>query len=172
MYRNIYSIRRSFLIPYSIVVFLFIVLLFLSLFWKGYHLERVLLAVIIIPVLYVFFESLFRSVKTGDEGIMIAKFLRKKELRWEDITHIGAVLLRKKVYLLLTTGKGFYILSYAYENFSTLVRDIVDHMDKEKVEEDVRKQVEHPVKNISDIIMTWLTVMILMGIITMKLFTS
>jgi hypothetical protein len=172
MYRNIYSIRRSFIIPYSIVVFLFIVLLLLSLFWKGYHLERVLLAVIIMPVLYVFLESLFRRVKTGDQGIMIVKLLRKKELSWQDITHIGAVILRKKVYLLLTTVKGFYILSYAYENFPTLVRDIVDHMDKEKVEDDVRKQVEHPVKNVSDIIMTWFTALILIGIIMMKLFTS
>jgi hypothetical protein len=172
MYRNIYSIRRSFIIPYSIVVFLFIVLLLLSLFWKGYQLERVLLAVLIMPVLYVFLESLFRRVKTGDQGIMIVKLLRKKELSWQDITHIGAVILRKKVYLLLTTVKGFYILSYAYENFPTLVRDIVDHMDKEKVEDDVRKQVEHPVKNVSDIIMTWFTALILIGIIMMKLFTS
>ena len=101
---------------------------------------------------------------------MIVKFLRKKELSWQDITHIGAVILRKKVYLLLTTVKGFYILSYAYEKFSTLVRDIVDHMDAEKLEEDVKKQVEHSVKNISDIIMTWITVAILIGIITMKLF--
>ena len=170
MYRNVYSIRRSFVVPYSIVVFLFIVLLLLSLFWKGYHLERVLLGVLIIPVLYVFFESLSRRVKTGDQGIMIMKFLRKKELSWQDITHIGAVILRKKVYLLLTTVKGFYILSYAYENFSTLVRDIVEHTDAEKVEKDVKKQVEHPVKNISDIIMTWITVAILIGIITMKLF--
>jgi hypothetical protein len=172
MYRNVYSIRKSFLIPYSIVVFLFIALLFLSLFWKGYHLERVLLTIIIIPLLYVFLESLSRRVKTGDQGVMIVKLLRKKELSWQDITHIGAVILRKKVYLLLTTVKGFYILSYAYENFSTLVRDIVEHMDAEKVEEDVRKQVEHPVKNISDIIMTWLTAVILIGIITMKLFTT
>jgi len=170
MYRNVYSIRRSFVVPYSIVVFLFIVLLLLSLFWRGYHLERVLLGVLIIPVLYVFLESVFRKVKTGDQGIMIMKFLRKKELSWQDITHIGAVILRKKVYLLLTTVKGFYILSYAYENFSTLVRDIVEHTDAEKVEKDVKKQVEHPVKNISDIIMTWITVAILIGIITMKLF--
>lgn len=170
MYRNIYSIRRSFVVPYSIVVFLFIVLLLLSIFWRGYHLERVLLGVLIIPVLYVFLESVFRKVKTGDQGMMIVKFLRKKELTWQDITHIGAVILRKKVYLLLTTIKGFYILSYAYENFSSLVRDIVEHVDTEKVEEDVRKQVDHPVKNSSDIIMTWFTVMILIGIISMKLF--
>jgi hypothetical protein len=172
MYRNVYSIRRSFIVPYSIVVFLFVVLLLLSLFWKGYHLERVLLGVLIVPVLYVFLESIFRKVQTGDQGMIIVKLLRKKELLWPDITHIGAVILRKKVYLLLTTLKGFYILSYAYENFPSLVRDIVEHVDAEKIEEDVRKQVDHPVKNISDIIMTWLTVIILLGIISMKLFAS
>jgi hypothetical protein len=115
---------------------------------------------------------MFRKVKTGDQGMMIVKLMRKKELSWQDITHIGAVILRKKVYLLLTTVKGFYILSYAYENFSSLVRDIVERVETEKVEEDVRKQVDHPVKNISDIIMTWLTVMILIGIISVKLFAS
>ncbi|MCX5845538.1 MAG: hypothetical protein NTW12_04150 [Deltaproteobacteria bacterium] len=103
---------------------------------------------------------------------MITKFLRKKEFSWGDITHVGAMILRKKVYLLLTTVKGFYILSNAYENYSFLVRDVVDHIDKEMVEEDVRNQIEHPVKNISDIIMTWVTAMVLIGIITIKLVTS
>ena len=42
----------------------------------------------------------------------------------------------------------------------------------EKVEEEVRKQIEHPVKNISDIVMTWFTALILIGIIAVKLFSS
>jgi hypothetical protein len=172
MYQNIYRIRKSFVIPYAIDVFLLFFLLLLSLFWKGSHLERIVLTVIFIPVLYVFFESLSRGVRTGDQGIMITKFLRKKEFSWGDITHAGAMILRKKVYLLLTTAKGFYILSNAYENYSFLVRDVVDHIDKEMVEEDVRNQIEHPVKNISDIIMTWVTAIVLIGIITIKLVTS
>jgi hypothetical protein len=45
-------------------------------------------------------------------------------------------------------------------------------MDKKKVEEEVRKQIEHPVKNISDIIMTWFTALVLAGIIAIKLFSS
>ncbi|HYA14810.1 MAG TPA: hypothetical protein VEF33_10775 [Syntrophales bacterium] len=138
----------------------------------GSHLEKIALAVIFIPVLCVFFESLSRKVLTGDQGIMIRKFLRNKELRWEDITHAGALILRKRVYLLLTTVKGFYIISNAYERFSTLVRDVIDRMDKEKVEEEVRVQIEHPVKNISDIVMTWVTALVLIGIITIKLFSS
>ncbi len=103
---------------------------------------------------------------------MIRKFMRKKELRWEDITHIGAMVLRNRVYLLLTTVKGFYILSNAYERFSTLVGDLVGHMSAEKVEEDVKRQIEHPARNIADIVMTWIVAMVLAGIIFIKLFAS
>jgi len=103
---------------------------------------------------------------------MIRKLMRKKELRWEDITHIGALILRKRVYLLLTTVKGFYILSNAYEKFSTLVGDLVGRMDNEKVDEEVKRQMEHPARNLSDIVMTWFTAMVLAGIIIIKLFAS
>ena len=172
MYQNVYRIRRSFLVPFFVDFILLFFLLLLSYFLGGSNLERILLTVIFIPVLYVLFESSFRMVQTGDQGIMIRKFMRKKELRWEDITHIGALILRKRIYLLLTTVKGFYILSNAYEKFSALVSDLVGHMDNEKVEEEVKRQMEHPAKNMSDIIMTWFTAMVLAGIIIIKLFAS
>jgi hypothetical protein len=172
MYQNVYRIRRSFLVPFFVDFILLFFLLLLSYLQGGSNLERILLTAIFIPVLYVLFESSFRTVQTGDQGIMIRKFMRKKELRWEDITHIGALILRKRVYLLLTTVKGFYILSNAYEKFSALVSDLVSHMDNEKVEEEVKRQMEHPAKNMSDIIMTWFTAMFLAGIIIIKLFAS
>jgi hypothetical protein len=172
MYQNVYRIRRSFLIPFFLDFILLFFLLLLSYFMGGSKLERILLTSIFIPVLYVLFESSSRMVQTGDQGIMIRKFMRKKEFRWEDITHIGALILRNRVYLLLTTVKGFYILSNAYEKFSTLVTDLTSHMDGEKVEEEVKKQMEHPAKNMSDIIMTWFTAMVLAGIIVIKLFAS
>ena len=172
MYQNVYRIRRSFLFPFFVDFILLFFLLLLSYFLSGSKLERILLTAIFVPVLYVLLESSFRMVQTGDQGIMIRKFMRKKELRWEDITHLGALILRKRVYLLLTTVKGFYILSNTYEKFSTLVSDVVAHMDNEKVEEEVRRQIEHPAKNTSDIIMTWFTAVVLAGIIMIKLFTS
>lgn len=172
MYQNVYRIKRSFLVPFSVDFILLFFLLLLSYFSGGSNLERILLTVIFIPVLYVLFESSFRMVQTGDHGIMIRKLMRKKELRWEDITHIGALILRKRVYLLLTTVKGFYILSNAYEKFSTLVGDLVGRMDNEKVDEEVKRQMEHPARNLSDIVMTWFTAMVLAGIIIIKLFAS
>jgi len=172
MYQNVYRIRRSFLFPFFVDFILLFLLVLLSYFLSGSRLERILLTAIFMPVLYVLFESSFRMVQTGDHGIMIRKFMRKKELRWDDITHIGALILRNRVYILLTTVKGFYILSNAYEKFSTLVSNLVGHMDNEKVEEEVRRQIEHPANNMSDIVMTWFTAVVLAGIIITKLFTS
>lgn len=170
MYQNIYRIRRSFVISLSLVVFLFLVLLLITLLLKGAPLEKKIFILIFIPVLYAYVESLYRKVSTGEQGIMIRKVFRKKELRWEDITHVGALVLRKRSYLLLTTTKGFYILSNAYENYSSLIGDIIIHLDNEKVEEEVRKQHELPAKNISDIVMIWFTIVVLLGIIATKLF--
>lgn len=172
MYQNIYRIKRSFVIPFFIDAFLLFLLLSISVFMKGPRIEKIVLAGILIPALYVVVESLYRVVKTGDRGIMIRKLLRRKELRWEEITHVGALIVRKKVYLLLTTVKGFYILSNAYEKYSALVGDIVRHLDKEKVEEEVMKHIEHPVMHSSDVIMTYFTAFILIVIIAIKLFTS
>ncbi|HVO65793.1 MAG TPA: hypothetical protein VMT12_04845 [Syntrophales bacterium] len=160
------------MVSFSVDFFLLLFLLAISFYQGGSHLEKTALVVIFLPVFCVFFESLSRKVLTGDQGIMIRKFLRNKELHWEEITHAGALILRKRVYLLLTTVKGFYILSNAYDRFSALASDVADHMDKEKVEEEVRKQIDHPLRNISDIVMTWFTALILIGIIAVKFFTS
>ena len=59
---------------------------------------------------------------------------------WEEITRVGCLTLHRKVYLLLTTVKGFFIVSNAYGEFPTLVEEIVAHVDPERVEEDVRLQ--------------------------------
>ena len=160
------------MIPFSIDVFLLFLLLSISIVMKGPRIEKIVLAAILVPALYVFVESLYRVVKTGDEGILIRKLFRRRELGWRDVTHVGILIVRKKVYLLLTTIKGFYILSNAYEKYSALVGDIVNHLDKEKMEEEVIKHVEHPVMNNQDVVMTYFTAIVLIAIIAIKLCAS
>ena len=79
------------------------------------------------------------------------------------------MIIRRKVYLLLTTTKGFFILSNAYENFPGLIRNLVERLSPDKVEEDVRAQGENPVKNRTDMISLWFAVVVICGIILLKL---
>jgi hypothetical protein len=82
---------------------------------------------------------------------------------------VGCLIIRKRVYLLLTTTKGFHFLSNAYDDFSALVRNIVDHVGIDKSEEEVRHQIENPLKNVSDLVSMWFAVIVIAGIIIMKI---
>ncbi|MBE9572814.1 MAG: hypothetical protein IMF11_19495 [Proteobacteria bacterium] len=169
MSTSVHKIARALLIPLTIDTFLVLVLLLLALFPGGSALERVVLVIIFIPLLYILLESISRKVTIRDNGIKIKKLLRKKDLNWEDITSVGAVIAKKKIYLVLTTTKGFHALSNSYENFFTLVQKIVDNVGKEKVEEDVLDLIEHPTKKIPNLISTWVAAIVLLGAVYAKL---
>lgn len=156
--------------PFGVDVILLFVLLLISILWKGSTMERVVLVVLFVPCLYFFLELLYRKVTIIDGGMAIQKLLRRKDLLWGDITHAGHLIIRKKVYILLTTVKGFLIVSNAYENFSDLTKDICDHLDKEKVEEQLAGQIEHPVRDISNMISTWVAALVILGIIVTKFY--
>jgi hypothetical protein len=82
---------------------------------------------------------------------------------------VGCVILRKRVYLLLSTARGFIILSNAYEDFSVLIRSIIEQVGPEKVEEEVRALGESPAKNPADIISLWFAGVVIFGLIILKL---
>jgi hypothetical protein len=168
METSTYTTRREFLLPFSLVLLLLIVLLISSVFDSTFPPEIVVLAIIFVPTLYIFLESSRRRTTIGDDGIRIQKLFREKHLLWGDITNIDVLIVRKKVYLLLTTTKGFYALANSHGNFTSLVKDIVGHVDQEKVEAGVRDVIEHPVVRISDVVSSWIASAILLGAIILK----
>jgi hypothetical protein len=163
-----FKIRRDLLIPFGIIAGLLTLLLILTLLGKGSTMERAFLAVLTIPTVTLFLEARNRRATMTDQGIAFKKFFRIKEILWVDINHVGCVIIRNKVYLLLTTTKGFFILSNAYEDFSALIRIILENVAPEKVEEDVRAQGETPVKNRADLISLWFAVAVILGIILVR----
>jgi len=171
MAETVYRIRRSFIIPLGINVLLLFILLGLSLAVKGSGTERIVLAAFFIVSLLILIEASNRKIVITDGGVALKKLMKIKELLWSDITHVGCLSLRSKVYILLTTKKGFHILSNAYEPFASLVGDVVNHLDTEKieVEAEARAQIDNPTKNLSDLIAAWVAAVVLTGIIYLKL---
>lgn len=169
MTAHIFKIRRGLLIPFGICAGGLICLLVLALLVKGSGLERVLLAAITLITVALFLIAWNRRITITDQGIVIRKFFGTKEIHRDDINHVGCVILRKKVYLLLTTTRGFFILSNAYEDFSALIRNIVEQVGPEKVEEEVRALGESPAKKRADVISLWFAVVVIFGLIILKL---
>jgi hypothetical protein len=172
MYQKTYRIKKWFLIALSAVVMLLFLLSMLSLFLKGSFVEKLIVISIFIAVLLIFIEAKSRKVLTADQGILIRKFFRERKLHWTDITQVGMVVIRKRVYLLLTTTKGFHILTNAYEEFTNLLREIVDHVEKEKVDEEVWSRIEHPINKMSDIVSMCFAAAVIAIIIVIKIMTS
>ena len=164
-----YTTRREFLYPFSLVSFFLFVLLIISLFDRSFQPEIVILTIIFVPTVYFLLQAVRRRTTVGPDGVTVRKLFREKHLLWREITNIDILAVRKKAYLLLTTTKGFYVLANSHGNFSSLVRDIVGHVDHEKVEEGVRDLIEHPVVRISDVASSWIASLILLGVIILKL---
>lgn len=159
------------MVPFAIDMALLFVLIIMSFSTSGTPQESIILILVFIPLAFLFLELTVRKTVVDLEGIKIRKFLRKKELQWRDITNVDLMIVRKKVYLLLTSTKGFHVLSSAYADFTNLVHDIIRGAGDDKVEERVQEIFQSPVKRIADAVTAWFAVVILIGIIYLKLFS-
>ncbi|MEA3487281.1 MAG: PH domain-containing protein [Thermodesulfobacteriota bacterium] len=169
MNSNTYKARFGFLLPIFLDSLFILVLFVISIFDRVFTAEPVILFLIFVLTLCIVFGSARRKTTIGDEGIRIRKLFRVKQLRWEDITNVDVMALHKKVYLLLTTTRGFHTLANSHGDFTSLVKDVVRYVDQEKVEEGVQDVIEHPVKRISDIVSAWVAFIILLGAIVLKI---
>src|SRR3990172_658927 len=119
---------------------------------------------------YLFLEVFSRQVYVRQDGLKIKKFLREKDLSWEEITHLGCVVIGKKAYALLTTTKGFYILSNNYERFFDLLDGLVKRLGEERVDGEVRNLSGHPLKNSRPARSIWLILIVIIVVSVMRLF--
>ncbi|EKD36861.1 MAG: hypothetical protein ACD_75C01349G0003 [uncultured bacterium] len=164
-----YTIRRAFLIVLGLDAFLLFCLFLVSLLMKGDAMEKLILVLFFLPALVLFLECLFRRVTVVEEGLVIRKLGRKKTLLWDEITRVGYLVLHKKVYLLLTTVKGFFVISNAFEGFPRLVEDLVARVEPDRVEQDVRLQAGRSMIGIANIVAAWVAAVLMMVMILMKL---
>jgi hypothetical protein len=169
MSQQVYTIRRAFLVPLGVDAFLLCVLFVISMLPQGSATERLVFAIFFVPSLYVFFECLLRRVTVDKEGIVIRKLLREKRVPWEGITHVGGLCMHNKVYLLLTTVNGFFIISNAYGEFSDLTAEIVSRVDRTRVEEEVRLQAGRSPSGIVHTALAWTAALFMVGIILIKM---
>jgi hypothetical protein len=168
MAQNIFKIKRAFLVPFITIVVLLFLLFLISLF-RGQMWEKIVLAISFASTFFIAIEAIRRKIVLTDEGLKIEKFFRTKEFVWTEITYLDLVNLRKKIYFLLTTTKGFYFFSNLLENHALLIRCLVNKLGDERVETEVKNYLDHPVERRSLIVLCWLAVFISTAFIILKL---
>ena len=150
----------------AIIVLLF--LLFLISLFNRQILEIAALAILFFASLAAGVYMAKKEIVVNDQGLKINNVFRSKEFRWTEITHLGVVVLKKKVYFLLTTTNGFYIFSNLLENHILIVRSIVEMLGEEKVEMEVKAYLDRPLERFAPIVMSWVAVVIIIGVIILK----
>lgn len=165
---RLHRIRMAFLVPLGLDVVLLCALFLMALLQNGDTVERLVFALFFVPACYLFLECLRRRVTLSQGGLAIRKLWGEKWVAWDEITHVGGLTLNRKVYLLLTTVRGFFIVSSAFEEFPALAEEIVARVGSEKVEEEVRSQADRSVTGIAPVVSAWIAAVVMVGIILLK----
>ncbi|MDD3248950.1 MAG: hypothetical protein GX874_02150 [Smithella sp.] len=160
----VYKIKKAFRFPFvAVTVLLFA--LFTAGLAHGEFWEKVLTGALFAAALVVAVEVSEREFRTSENGLQIRKFFRTKDFTWAEITHLGTVLLRNKAYFLLTTTKGFYIFSNLLQDHTLLLQALAEKLGGEKVEAEIKSYIENPRERTSLVVLTWVALIILVGIL-------
>lgn len=164
-----FVIRRAFLLPLGLLLLLCVALVVACLLQGEPRGKVIILALIILPVGILFVESLFRRTEVGGEGVTVFKLLRRKVLRFADITALETVQVRKRAFLTLCAGDDFVILSNAYGDFPRLVDTLMARVPLGAVSEETRKMAAAPPRKSTDIVSCWLAVALVAFILFIQL---
>lgn len=164
-----FTIRKTFLLPLGLLLALNVALFVVCLAQGESRAKVGLLGLIIVPVGILFVESAFRRTVIDGEGITVRKFMRQRMLRFAELTALDTVMVRKRVFLTLSAGDDFLILSNAYADFPGLVQALLARVPASAVSEETRTMAAAPPLKSTDIVSCWMAVLLLAFILYSQL---
>lgn len=164
-----FRIRRSFLLPLGLLLLLAGALFVVCLVQGEPIAKALILGFIMLPVVVLFVESVFRRTVLTGEGVVVFKLLRKKELKFAEMTAVETVQVRKRVFLTLCAGDDFLIISNAYGSFPALVQSLLARVPAAAISEETRRMAAAPPVKSTDVISCWLAVALLAFILYIQL---
>jgi hypothetical protein len=169
METNIYTIRKSFLIPLGLVVLLTLVLLVSCIYLQLPLAKTLILGAFILPAILIFAESSRRRICLGETTIRFDKLFRSKQLSYRDLTSIDTVRVRKRAFVSLSTEEDFVMLSNSYAHFGSLLQQLLARVPESVISEETRQLASNPPEKSSDIFSVWVAVAVLVLIIYVQL---
>jgi hypothetical protein len=167
--QQIFSIRRSFLLPLGLLLLLTGALFAVCLLRGESTAKLLILGFFMLPVTILFIESTFRRTLLTGDGVVVFKLLRKKELKYAELTAVETVRVRKRVFLTLCAGDDFLIISNAYANFPALVQVLLARVPAAAISEETKQMAAAPPVKSNDVISCWLAVALMAFILYIQL---
>lgn len=164
-----YVIRRTFLLPLGLLLLASLALFVLCLVQGEVLAKIVMLGILLLPLTILFVECAVRRVEIGAETLSARRLLRVKTLRFADITAVDTVEVRRRVFLTLSAGDDFLILSNAYARFPELASALLARVPNQIVSEETRTMAAAPPAKNGDIVSCWIATAVMIGIIVIQL---
>ena len=156
MKTEIFLIRRSFLLPLGLL-FLAMVALFILCLIQGEDRSRIaILGLLILPAAILFVESIFRRIEISESELSTFRFMRRKTLRFADVTEVESIRVRGRAFVTLCAEDDFLIFTNAYERFPQLLSSILRITPPQVVSTETRAMAASPPVKISDIVSCWI----------------
>ncbi|MDY0190229.1 MAG: hypothetical protein RBR22_05800 [Desulfuromonas sp.] len=159
-----FRIRKAFLFPLGLLVAEIIALLISCIVFDQPIGKSIILGVMILPVVVLFVECLFRNTIIGNDNIRMRKLLRSKQINYADITSIETILVKKRAFITLCTLDDFLIFSNAYSKFPEMINLLLTKVPAEVITEETAAMAKNPPTKSTDILSCWMAV-VLMGFI-------
>ncbi len=156
-----FRIRKGFLIPLALLTLEIAALMASCIILKQPPAKVIILGVMSLPVLILLVECAFRQTVIDDEAITARKFLRRKRLRFADITAVDTLQIKKRAFITLAADDNFLILSNAYADFPQMLNEVIARCPAEAITEETVALAQNPPTKSTDILSCWLAVILL-----------
>ena len=150
-----FSIRRSFLFPLGLLLVLTGALLVLCVVRGEPTAKILILGFIMLPVVILFVESVFRRTVLTADGVHVFKLLRQKELKFAELTAVETVRVRQRAFLTINAGEEFLIIANMYAGFDRLLSSVLAQVPAAAISEETRTLAQAPPVKHSDIVTLW-----------------
>lgn len=164
-----YVIRRSFLAPLGLLLLLAAALFVVCIEQGQPRAKLLILGAILLPVVILFVECAWRKVQIDAEQLIAVRLLRRKTLRFAEVTAVETVTLRNRTFFTLCAGDEFVILSNSYADFPGLVRTVLERVPPQAVSAETLAMAERPPVKLSDIVSSWVAAGVLAAILLLQL---
>ncbi|MBN1574012.1 MAG: hypothetical protein JW984_12520 [Deltaproteobacteria bacterium] len=165
-----FNIKGILVYPYFIAILLSFLLIYLCILKSDPSIKIFVLVAVLTPFYYFFLELVSRKIVISKDSILIRKLLRKKTILIKDIVQAGTASFKSKTYVFLDLKRGGpVIISNTYGRFRELLNTLSVLLGERRLAENFKKLPESSYTRYSDVISTWVAILVFISIIILRL---
>lgn len=164
----VYKIKSSLRLPMILAVILSIPV-FADLMGRGMETGHIILIVILMLFFYIMaINNILKRVTITADSVTIGNFLGRKSIAGTDITALDGLSVGQRQFISLIVGKRSHLIQNSFADFAGMMDALRAMVPGDHIKEGFEQIRQNPLTRTGDTIAAWLTVAILVTIITFR----